>query len=454
VKNSFFNIFPLLFFLSCNQKDGSTFSDTIPVNPSQPVLKSLENSDSSKNKAALSLKEAFKTALLNNPDLAQFKYSLRLFEAEKLQALQLHNPEIDFEVEDVLGSGQRKVVNQAQATLGISQVFELGGKKQARLAKVSAAQKKEILRFQLKKRRVLLKIALQYYDTVFYLHQVGLDRNILKIHKDIRYIFTNKVKAAKLSPLQLDKFDLDFGLKKITWQNHKNSLKQQKAQLAALLGQKEFNYKSMSNCFSIHKKIKPFGQLSAELKNHPSLKLIEADNNLQKRELELAESLLVPDITLKAGIRYYNDERDVGTVVGFSVPIKIFSKGEAQRKKAKILLKLNQYKKPALIMQLFKELKVNYLKFKNLHDQVFEFNDKFIPNAKKNFEKIQEGYQLGKLSYLEVLDSERILNRVHQQFHQVLKEYTRAFIILSFLGQTEPVPAQGAIVKHCLDAKY
>ncbi|MGM0595996.1 MAG: TolC family protein [Myxococcota bacterium] len=454
MKNSFLLILQLFIFLSCNQKDTSTFSDTIAVNPSQPELKSLENSNSSKNKGTLSLKAAFKTALLNNPELAQFKYSLRLFEAEKLRALQLHNPEIDFEVEDVLGSGQRKAVNQAQATLGISQVFELGGKKQARLAKVSAARKKEILRFQLKKRRILLKIALQYYDTVFWLHQVGLDRKILKIHKNIRNIFANKVKAAKLSPLQLDKFDLDFGLKKITWQNNQNSLKQQKAQLAALLGQKEFNYKSMSTCFSIHKKIKPFEQLSAQLKKHPSLKLIKADNNLQKRELELAESLLVPDITLKAGIRYYNDERDVGTVVGFSVPIKIFSKGEAQRKKAKILLKLNQYKKPALIMQLFKDLKVNYLKFKNLHDQVFEFHDKFIPNAKKNFEKIQEGYQLGKLSYLEVLDSERMMNQVNQQFNQVLNKYTQAFIILSFLGQTEPVPAETATINHCLDATY
>src|SRR5687767_4089171 len=80
----------------------------------------------------LRLPQALALALMQNPNLAAFAWEVRAGEARTLQAGLPPNPEASVEVENVAGSGEFQGVDEAEVTVGLSQVIELAGKRRKR----------------------------------------------------------------------------------------------------------------------------------------------------------------------------------------------------------------------------------------------------------------------------------------------------------------------------------
>src|SRR5829696_9684960 len=88
----------------------------------------------------LTLREALALALTENPELAPFAWQARANEARVLQAGLRHNPELNLQLEDVAGTGDFSGARQAQTTLQLSQVIELGNKRRARVELATTAR--------------------------------------------------------------------------------------------------------------------------------------------------------------------------------------------------------------------------------------------------------------------------------------------------------------------------
>ncbi|MBA3948799.1 MAG: TolC family protein, partial [Acidobacteria bacterium] len=83
----------------------------------------------------VTLREALALALMHSPDLAAFAWEVRAREARVLQAGLLPNPVFSVQAEDLGGStdaASGQGLLQPQATIQLSQLIELGGKRAAR----------------------------------------------------------------------------------------------------------------------------------------------------------------------------------------------------------------------------------------------------------------------------------------------------------------------------------
>ena len=76
---------------------------------------------------------AIALALASNPELVISACELNAADGRVLQAGLLPNPELGIEVENFAGSGSRSSFDQAETTLQVSQLFELGGKRAKRI---------------------------------------------------------------------------------------------------------------------------------------------------------------------------------------------------------------------------------------------------------------------------------------------------------------------------------
>ena len=76
--------------------------------------------------------EALKRALRDSPALASFPFALRAAEAEKVQAGLLANPRLGIQLENIAGSGDVSGVRSLETTLMLSQLLELGSKRERR----------------------------------------------------------------------------------------------------------------------------------------------------------------------------------------------------------------------------------------------------------------------------------------------------------------------------------
>jgi outer membrane protein TolC len=112
----------------------SAFAVTKPcVVPSPPdMLK--QRVELIEHQGSLSLTEALSLALLHNPTLQDYGWEIRISDVKTLRAGLLPNPELGFEAENFLGSGQQRDFDQTGTTVSISQLFELGGKRAKRVA--------------------------------------------------------------------------------------------------------------------------------------------------------------------------------------------------------------------------------------------------------------------------------------------------------------------------------
>src|SRR4030066_235049 len=78
------------------------------------------------------LRDAVALSLVNNPKLKAFSLDIRAAEARKLQAGLLPNPEIDVEVEEFGGTGDRTGFDSSQTSIQIAQLIELSDKRSKR----------------------------------------------------------------------------------------------------------------------------------------------------------------------------------------------------------------------------------------------------------------------------------------------------------------------------------
>ena len=81
---------------------------------------------------ALTLRDALTHALLKNPELAAFSWEVRAVDARILQAGLYPNPELGAEVENFGGSKTQQNFDGAESTFALSQLIELGGKREKR----------------------------------------------------------------------------------------------------------------------------------------------------------------------------------------------------------------------------------------------------------------------------------------------------------------------------------
>ncbi len=83
---------------------------------------------------SISLAQALQCALAANPRLTAAERDIGIATGLKVQAGALPNPELSFELDNALGSGPYKGLRSAETNLELSQLVELGGKREARLA--------------------------------------------------------------------------------------------------------------------------------------------------------------------------------------------------------------------------------------------------------------------------------------------------------------------------------
>src|SRR5690348_16284923 len=82
----------------------------------------------------LSLSSALQRALRANPRLAAAGFDVDAANGRRLQAGAIPNPELSFELDNALGSGEFRGLRSAETTLQVSQLFEFRGKRETRLA--------------------------------------------------------------------------------------------------------------------------------------------------------------------------------------------------------------------------------------------------------------------------------------------------------------------------------
>ncbi len=457
---------------------------------------------------ALTLPDALALALEQSPDLEAFSWDIRVAEAREIQARLRPNPELSFEVEDLRfqsgpvirssrsgvsssrsieeqtidtpngpitfplprrsvtpelernrESGAESGLSEAELTLRISQLIELGGKRTKRIRLANREREVAAWDYEVARANVLTDTAKAFYAVVAAQDRVKLAEELGVLAEQVLNTVIARVDAGKVSPIERSRGEVEFANVKLDIERTRRELDIARIQLAAHWGASSAEFTHAEGSLDATDGPPPLDNLKKRAEAIPDLSRWMAEIEQRDAAIELERANAKPDLTISLGLRstgvgsrsetswgitgagdisYFRnrlspeDAREESLVLGFSLPLPIFNRNQGRILEAEHLASKAAAQRRSAGVRIQANLTAAYHALDSAYVAIQTYEAEILPKAIEAFEAMNEGYREGKFGLLDVLQTERALfdarsglAEAKASYHQLVAEIER-----------------------------
>jgi cobalt-zinc-cadmium efflux system outer membrane protein len=336
------------------------------------------------------------------------------------------NPRIGIEAENVAGSGQFSGISGAEITYGVSQQIEIGGKRSNRVAAAQQGVALSQLDMSIERFSLIRDVHVAYADAVAAQEALRLAKERKELAEQLYKTVRQRVDAAREPEIQQSKAKIGVSTATFNLARAGREFQHTKHVLSSLWAGHDDNFHLADAHFYELKAPPTEHEVEALLDKTPDLKRWEVEHQRRKALAELEEAQAIPDPEVAVGVRDLRQTGDQAFMVGLSIPIPVFNanQGNIARARSEALQVESQGRHAELTLrnEVFQHLE----ELINAYEQAKTLKSDIIPSAEKAFSLAREGYQAGSFPYLEVLDAQRTLFEVKENYVEALKAYHTA----------------------------
>lgn len=392
--------------------------------------------------APLTLETAQKMAFDANPELAAAQRELEAIAATVVQAQTRPNPELATLVEDTRSATRA-------TTLQLNQPVELGGKRAARID--AAERERDAARAELNAKRAEIRAAVTaaFFDTLVAQERLRLAQAGVELAQRATDAARRRVLAGKVSPIEETKARVAESGVRVELKLAASELATARKRLASIWGEPAPRFERVEGDPEALPPLPARADLERRMDASPNLRRarIEVARRLALAEVE--RSRRIPDLTVSLGAKRNNELGLDQAVFGVSIPIPLFDRNqgnllEALRRadKARDALTAAELRLSNELTQAFERLSVTRSELESLKRDI-------LPGAQSAYDAVLKGFELGKFSFLEVLDAQRTLFQAKSQGLRALVDVHRAAAeIERILGEAAPEVAPTPIANQ------
>lgn len=384
------------------------------------------------NAVLLTLEAARKMALGANPELAAAQRELEAIAATVVQAQARPNPELETLVEDTRSATRT-------TTLQLNQPLELGGK---RAARIDAAERgRDAARAELNAKRAEIRatVTAAFFDTLVAQERLRLARAGVELAQRATDATRRRVLAGKISPIEGTKARVAESGVRVELKLAESELATARKRLASTWGESAPRFERVEGDLEMLPPLPSRAGLERRMDASPNLRRarIEVARRLALAEIE--RSRRIPDLTVSLGAKRNNELGLDQAVFGVSIPIPLFDRNQGnllealhRADKARDELSATELRLSNELTQAFERLSVARSELESLKRDI-------LPGAQSAYDAVFKGFELGKFSFLEVLDMQRTLLQAKSQGLRALVDAQRAAAeIERILGEAAP----------------
>lgn len=389
------------------------------------------------NASALDLEEAVQRAWTYSPTMSIATSEIDIKQAEEYQAGLLPNPGLDIEIDgvDSIVKKRRCGNNDREITYSVSQLIELGGKRSSR--KQLAAFQTSLAAYEMEiiKLDVLNAVTKAVVDVAAAQEYLKLAEEQKRIAHEVHSTTSAKVQGGKISSLQEKKAHLSKITASLVAEKAQRTLTLAKKKLAATWGGTQTDFSEVT--FPFFEIITPFDleTLIAEQSNNIEVMKWNMEIATAEQVVVYEKTQRVPDVVVTAGYCDYQNDGG-GLLFEFSMPIPIFDRNQGNICRAKQQLNQLYERRNEGIVQLRIDLEDAYDQLISAYKAGVSFKENILSSARQAFDAAREEYAQGKNDYLELLDAQRTLFEVQEQYINTLIDYHHRKADVKRLGGT------------------
>ncbi|MBP7053546.1 MAG: TolC family protein [Phycisphaerae bacterium] len=374
----------------------------------------------------LTFTDALALAMVNHPDLLSFPFELRVAEARILQAGLRPNPELEIELEEFGGSGDRSGFDSAETTFRIGQAIELGGKRARRTS--LATIEKDLVRWDYESARldVVCEVTRGFAAVLAAEERLALAERMLELSRQARSAAAQRVQAGKDSPVDELRASVVFSESRIEQRKAEQALIAARHALAATWGDSEPAFDAVAgNLYDVEPPVPPDDPAVA-IANNPDVGRWEIQQEQRRAALRLEKARAAPDLTLSGGVQRFEEADQSALVFGLSIPIPLFDRNQGGIEEATVRLAQARRQHEAVRVKTRAALAEAIAALGAAYDEAAILRDDVLPKAQQAFEAATKGYLEGKFDYLYTLDAQRGLLEAQARYIDSVEAYHKA----------------------------
>ena len=359
----------------------------------------------------MTLAKALSLALLQSPTLEGMAWSVRQSEAEQLQASLSPNPEVETEVENFAGSGEMRGSRSLETTVVVSQLFELGGKRDKRMALAETESKLAGWEYEAKRLEVLEQVSIQYTSLLEHQRHVKLAEESLQLARTVFDTTEKRVRAGKAPKSDTLRASVEVSNAKIDYIRSRRLLKSARQRLAATWGATQASFDPATGDLSHTPTVCDLKLLQPKLAQNPAMAQFAAQMKQAQAALTLAQAEAIPDLTVGVGYRRLgpaeNHDESMLVVAGMELPVIDRNQGEIA--KARFGISRVAADQRATRADLEAKLREAYEQLAAAQEESAMMTESILPTATQAYQASKTLFQQGKGEYMDVLDAQRTL---------------------------------------------
>lgn len=381
---------------------------------------------------SLSLERSISRALNNNPELKASELLIRASQARASQERMFPNPELELEFDNFAGSGDLGGTKSTETTIGVGQVIELGKKRSHRFEIAKKQTDIDILSHELLALELITDVRIRFTEVLGAQQRVDLDKKLLDLSSRFNSTIDTLVKAGRYSPAEKARAQVDYSTLQINAMQNERYLDIARLQLAATYGESIITEEVTGALLSPTEELIGLDP-QLNLEEYPQVQLLKREVGALQAEAQLAKAMRIPDPTLGAGFRRFNESKDRAFIASLSIPIPLLNRNQGGIEEARYKVESVEQSVEAIKVSLLSQIMSKQELIGNLDEILKMMSEIVLPEASRAYEIISRNYRLGQYSTLDVLDAQRKLFEAQATYLDTQIEYNIAIIELEGL---------------------
>jgi cobalt-zinc-cadmium efflux system outer membrane protein len=389
----------------------------------------------------LTLPQALQRAASVSPRLTAADRTIGMSEGRRQQAGALPNPTLSFDVDNVAPGGS--VPSQpVETTLLLSQLIELGGKRDARVAAALGDYDAARLEREAARLGLFSEVTIAFVDALAAQRRIALlDRHVAALDRLVP-LMQRRVDAGASSPAEVTRVQAAVGFIQLERERSRLALAQARRALAVLMGSDAPDFALVTGDFGRLSRPASFASIVKAIETNPQLMRWTAVRARRDAELLSARLKAVPDVTASVGWRRYGDTPENALRLGVSVPIPVLDQNRGGIREAQEAAQKTEAERAINRQTLIGIVGKAHDTASSALAQIDLLRRVILPAARRTLATVESGYDQGRFTALEILDAYQKVADAELMEHDALASLHTALATIEGLTGSSAVQAQ------------
>jgi len=383
--------------------------------------------------SSLTLTDAVGRVLRNNPALQAAVYSLRAQEARRDQAALKPAWHATLEAENFLGTGSLRNGRGLETTLRLGTVIERGDKRTRRIDQADSERALLVADQDVARLDLLAEVARRFIHVVSDQQSIALTERATALARRSVELVEQRVRAAKAGDAELGKTRITLARAEISAEHAEHELKSSRIALAATWNAREAGFDRADAAFYTLPEPESFDALIAGLERNPNLARFASAQRLEDAHIAVARANRTADIGFNAGIRRVEAQSDQAFVLSVTVPFGSASRAAPFEREAEQRREAVDAEASGVRTDLYRTLYAVYQELLHARTQADTLRTRVIPESERTLKLTEQGFAVGRYSYLELVDAQQQLLTVQREAVDAAREYHLLYVELERL---------------------